>query len=572
MPIRLIDTTTLRMKVFLGAKIPAYAILSHTWVEDEEVDFLEMNAILRDPQHPATDKSGYEKIRATCREAKRHGISYAWVDTCSIDKSSSAELTEAINSMFAWYRNAEVCFVFLSDVGPDSNILTTLQHCRWMTRGWTLQELIAPRDLRFYNSAWEHVGSKMSLKQQIRDTTAINDEVLEDCDALQDVPVARRMAWASRRETTRVEDIAYCLLGIFDVNMPLLYGEGDKAFIRLQEEIIRRSDDLSIFCNLPGFESLDQPPRPSTGTGDTRCLERYQDLFATSPKDFSVCYDISRGEWSGLIHTFSSTNVGVRFENVRIHVAHTVSNLERRSFYILPLGHMSPHISCTLLLEKIGPKYFVRRNHFSATNQLRFEMTWAMPGEPQDLHIVSKLTPAIYRQIHSVNRYGIEIKIRGNTRGPALSHERLYGTIEKAMPEDSWDAIGERFLVTMSAFRGYVKVRTGAANKIRDGVRVSYQQWFLGLKQDSRLGRTNFRGPLLKFLQFPDLAQEDEEQVAWDAMQEYGFDYAPCQLFLQALDAVLQARVERVQEVGDTRFRVVVDCDYASSRSQRRFK
>ncbi|KAL6244535.1 hypothetical protein RBB50_008777 [Rhinocladiella similis] len=251
MPIRLIDTTTLRMQVFVGAKIPVYAILSHTWVEDEEVDFQEMNAIQSDPEHRATEKSGYDKIQATCREARRQDIPYAWVDTCCIDKSSSADLSEAINSMFAWYRNAKACFVFLADVGPNSNILTALRHCRWMSRGWTLQELIAPRDLRFYNNSWEYVDNKKSLMQEIREITAINYEVLNDCGALSDVPVARRMSWASHRETTRVEDIAYCLLGIFDVNIPLLYGEGGEGLYQTSgrdNPTLRRSLDLLQFA------------------------------------------------------------------------------------------------------------------------------------------------------------------------------------------------------------------------------------------------------------------------------------------------------------------------------------
>jgi len=172
-------------------------------------------------------------------------------DTCCINKSSSAELSEAINSMFAWYRRAKVCYAYLSDIEARED----LGKSQWFKRGWTLQELLAPVHVVFYGgAAWTFLGTKASLKEEIWTATGIpvhflHEEHEEDGRRdIQTASIAERMFWASSRETTRREDLAYCLLGMFDVNMPLIYGEGDKAFIRLQEEIMRESTDQSLFA------------------------------------------------------------------------------------------------------------------------------------------------------------------------------------------------------------------------------------------------------------------------------------------------------------------------------------
>ncbi|OTA56636.1 HET-domain-containing protein [Hypoxylon sp. EC38] len=221
--------------------VPAYAILSHTWGE-EEVTFSDMS----DPGKAET-KDGFKKIRATCRVALEQDLKYAWIDTCCIDKSSSAELSEAINSMFAWYKKAAICFVWLSDFTSFLDETLNLGNCKWFSRGWTLQELIAPSQINFYDKSWNCFGSKLQLASVLSWITGVDTSVLKG-GSLDEILVGRRMSWASNRTTTRVEDIAYCLLGIFDINMPLLYGEGKKAFTRLQEEIIRSSHDLSIFA------------------------------------------------------------------------------------------------------------------------------------------------------------------------------------------------------------------------------------------------------------------------------------------------------------------------------------
>lgn len=242
---RLINTKSFEFKEFLGSATPQYAILSHTW-EDEEVSLQE--AIECSPF--LFTKKGYHKIVNYCRVAAEDGYDWAWVDTCCIDKKNHAELAESINSMFRWYQQASVCHVFLSDLPSASELDDALPKCRWFTRGWTLQELLAPGVVKFYDGTWNLRGTKADLFDQLSKITGILWSVLAGERPLHDISVGVRMSWASNRETTRPEDIAYCLLGIFDVNMPMIYCEGNKAFRRLQEEIIRQSNDLTIFaCN-----------------------------------------------------------------------------------------------------------------------------------------------------------------------------------------------------------------------------------------------------------------------------------------------------------------------------------
>ncbi|KAH7092380.1 heterokaryon incompatibility protein-domain-containing protein [Paraphoma chrysanthemicola] len=237
---RLIHTATLEVHEFLNEKAaPRYVILSHTW-GDEECTLQQMD---NSNTEWLSQRAGYRKILSFCAEARKHGHCWAWVDTCCIDKSSTAELSEAINCMFGWYRNADHCYVYLSDVREAAQIA----QARWFTRGWTLQELIAPATIWFYNSVWEVLGSKQSLQEELQQLTGIDAEVL-NTGILDNISTAQRMSWAAKRQTTRPEDLAYSLLGIFGVHMPLLYGEGARSFIRLQEEILKISSDQSLFA------------------------------------------------------------------------------------------------------------------------------------------------------------------------------------------------------------------------------------------------------------------------------------------------------------------------------------
>ncbi|KAI0379436.1 HET-domain-containing protein [Hypomontagnella monticulosa] len=305
----LIDTQCkdIRLVQITAPEEYSYAILSHTW-EDEEVSFQDFHDLDR-----RVEMKGFNKIAWTCRLASERGLRYAWVDTCCIDKTSSAELSEAINSMFMWYMTSAVCFVYLSDHPPQLSFEDHFRRCRWLTRGWTLQELIAPRAAEFYDAAWNFRGRKPELNSFLAHVTNIDEAVLKDSQVLFEVPVGRRMSWAARRQTTRIEDLAYCLLGIFGVNMPMIYGEGAKAFMRLQEEIVKETNDLSLFA------WSDIPPSLS-GT-ESWMQQHYRGIFARSPREFANCHHLRpRIKDAFLTKEFTVTNKGLRIETALVSV------------------------------------------------------------------------------------------------------------------------------------------------------------------------------------------------------------------------------------------------------------
>lgn len=284
---RLIHTSRLQMKEFFEASLPDYAILSHTW-GDGEVSCQGFT------QPECRSKPGWKKIEACCELAVGHGVEWAWIDTCCIDKTSSAELSEAINSMFRWYRKAAVCYVFLSDF-DESSEWAGLAHCRWFTRGWTLQELLAPSKVEFYDMSLIFVGDRESLSHRISHITGNPTAYLQAEGAdLSEACIAQRMFWTSRRQTTRPEDIAYCLLGILDINMPLLYGEGSKAFARLQQQILAQSSDESLFA----WTLSDPEP----------C-----GMLARSPRDFAASGNVHRLITRPVRPPSMSTNQGLEF-------------------------------------------------------------------------------------------------------------------------------------------------------------------------------------------------------------------------------------------------------------------
>jgi hypothetical protein len=203
-------------------------------------------------------------------------------NSCCIDKTSTAELSEAINSMFRWYREARVCYAYLADVQEA----TQLADSRWFTRGWTLQELVAPSTVWFYTVDWQYLGSKVDLQLELQRVTGIDTGVLTD-GVLEKVSIAGRMSWAAKRQTTRIEDRAYSLMGIFDVNMPLLYGEGKKAFVRLQEEIMKTSDDQSLFAW--GMPAEVKTMQQFLDTNKVSNFAHLRGIFADSPSEFTHC-------------------------------------------------------------------------------------------------------------------------------------------------------------------------------------------------------------------------------------------------------------------------------------------
>ncbi|GAB7324341.1 hypothetical protein MBLNU13_g08297t1 [Cladosporium sp. NU13] len=289
---RVLDTKTLEFREFPDLPDKPYAILSHRW-GSAEITYKKY----RKSRDSIQRRAGYKKVVDFCRIARQRDFRYAWVDTCCIDKRSSAELSEAINSMYRWYKESTECYVYLEDYrfwDPSP-----LGACEWFKRGWTLQELLAPRHCVFFTANWDVIGHKHyyrnprcacessnsnidhnntsskptsfdhgpNLLQQLVAATKIPGSMLTGITEISTASVARRMSWASHRSTSRIEDRAYSLLGIFDINMPLLYGERTKAFRRLQEEIIRTSNDPSIFAFgrdqlLSVEESMYERPQP----------------------------------------------------------------------------------------------------------------------------------------------------------------------------------------------------------------------------------------------------------------------------------------------------------------------
>jgi hypothetical protein len=272
---RLLNTKTRELESFFGKPAPAYAIFSHTWREGE-VTFEEFDSI------EAKKKPGYLKIKQACLQAEKDGLGWIWIDTCGIDKRSSAELSEAINSMFRWYQKADVCYAFLDDI----HLVEQFDQARWFSRGWTLQELIAPREVRFFNSKWEFIGERSDLASRIKSVTGINMKALRSLrlDYLRSISIAKRMSWAADRHTTRDEDLAYCLMGLFNVNMPLLYGEGWNAFRRLQEEIMRLSTDQTIFVHYRLSDSPLSAIKHRLARGGTNLLAKHPVCFESSRK------------------------------------------------------------------------------------------------------------------------------------------------------------------------------------------------------------------------------------------------------------------------------------------------
>ena len=262
---RLLHTSTLKLHEFFDYQIPCYVILSHTW-GNEEVTLQDLE------KEESKNRAGYAKITGCCALALSSGWEWVWIDTCCIDKTSSADLSEAINSMYRWYRDSQVCYAYLTDCFLQSDRISDGDFCqsRWFTRGWTLQELLAPDTVIFYDRDWREIGTKSSLKPQISRITGISCQHMTNP---QSASIAAKMSWASKRQTSRVEDVAYSLLGIFDLTMPLLYGEGNNAFKRLQYELIAaRSDDESIYAwthNVPGPSGmLAHSPIAFTDSGD----------------------------------------------------------------------------------------------------------------------------------------------------------------------------------------------------------------------------------------------------------------------------------------------------------------
>lgn len=415
---RLINVETLRLETFVKEdKIPRYAILSHTWgADDEEISFEDIQR--RNMKKPG---NGIKKLRGCCKQAMKDGLAYAWIDTCCINKDSSKELDEAINSMFRWYRNAAVCYAYLADVshGDDYwNPASAFFSSAWFTRGWTLQELLAPLKLHFYNQEWSSIGTREDMVDEVETITYIPRRFLLGWEDFHEAAsVAQRMSWAASRQTTRKEDAAYCLLGIFNTTMTMIYGEGgDRAFRRLQEEIMKRTGDHSILAwGLSGEESNTTVTSESVVSAG---------VLATAPSDFANSgHIVTRRQDASPVNAFeiSVGRLGIRLP------LHTTSAGE--TFVLLSCGPAQTRE------EVVGIPVHKISSDAASTEYLR----------PQGRYSVLLPKPAL--QTSTANRLHIQIERQRKGRerkGPRQfwlhidGHQKLNLKLEEEYPRLRW--------------------------------------------------------------------------------------------------------------------------------------
>jgi hypothetical protein len=458
---RLLHTSSLTLHEYFDESVPPYGILSHTWAENEEVSYQEMLNL----SSLVMAKTGYQKIINCAHTIKELGYDYVWIDTCCIDKSSSAELSESINSMYNFYKNSKVCLAYMADVHRDTGQPSldesafkswglpenypNFQSSRWFTRGWTLQELIAPTNVVFYDSEWQVIARIQEIAKAVERFIEIPELVLL-FGITESYCVAEKMKWASKRRTTRREDMAYCLFGLFNIHMPLLYGEGDRAFERLQEKILKRSEDLSLF--------LWQDEEDSEYV--------HRGLLARSPAEFSK-FTISRRavnmaptrpiklhykSWNASKSPCWITNIGVQLS---VHL------LEARSFYksaILnadyPMFFENPkddeyvfnvinfHVGSTLIsfyillkrLEKDG-------NQFARL--LPGRISSLERSEGHDYRPPPKLETIFIRQNLKVKPTIIDPRIYGFSLYIALSERSLSGPVQAPQIQEASDVLGQ---------------------------------------------------------------------------------------------------------------------------------
>ena len=318
-----------------------YAILSHTWQRDRRGNEKEVTYQIFQAQPKGKrqgHEAGWEKVEKACDIALKHKIKWIWIDSCCINKTDIQELTEAVNSMYQWYEQSRICIAYLGDLDG-----TELTSCTWFLRGWTLQELIAPSKVLFYNKRWEYCGSKngyniednyneaKDLSSQVADISGIDRDLLREKDSvlikrsLSSVPACQKMYWASKRKTTKAEDMAYCLIGIFGINhMHLKYGEGRGAFIRLQEEIIKQSNDSTLFawqvlhpdqCITENLLNLDEKGPFERISEFPKSRRRLHGIFACHPGEFQLAREIKPKQHIIYNDEITVTSRGIKLTN-----------------------------------------------------------------------------------------------------------------------------------------------------------------------------------------------------------------------------------------------------------------
>lgn len=318
---RCLNTTTFQIKEADHAwfKRQGYAILSHRW-SSSEILFHEIDAYgeeLRRTKGRHANKA-LDKILGACFIARQQSFQWMWMDSCCINRRSPMDLTESINSTFRWYREASVCIAYLADivVPPPRSTTSTLFDDRtgrpsiWFTRAWTLQELLAPTSMQFYDSNWRFMGTRGQLAKPIQQITGIKTQFLTGAEDFRSACIATKMSWMAGRQTTQVEDMAYSMLGIFNVSMKASYGDGPLAFIKLQQELIYKNDESLFAWRMPPGENIkgrSSVPSLQIGPGEWG-------LMAASPAWYAGCGQMSTLAGRGVIRHmggFGLTSQGI---------------------------------------------------------------------------------------------------------------------------------------------------------------------------------------------------------------------------------------------------------------------
>lgn len=323
---------------------PPFAVLSHTWGREE----ISHTDIVTGSGY---DKAGYKKINFCAEQAVKDGLRHFWIDTCCLDKSSSAELQEAIGSMFQWYQSAKRCYVYLSDVStrdfpgssslPQQKWMDDFPRSRWFTRGWTLLELLAPKDITFFSKEGDQLGSKISLMDQIQHTTRI------PMPALQGVPLAQfsldeRYSWLEGRDTTRPEDKAYCMIGVFGVVMQIMYGEGRASSFRRLDDLVRNPATIP---QMPISSNFDEE-----GAGT---VLRDVPLTSTSRRDIEEVSNADSDTVTNISSIFSESKMSTSSATASLSPIQT-SGVVQISRALLSNKDMST--LCTIVVQKTKPR------------------------------------------------------------------------------------------------------------------------------------------------------------------------------------------------------------------------
>jgi hypothetical protein len=376
---------------YFDRAIPPYAILSHTWGKiSQEVTLRDMM------EDKAFQKVGYQKIEFCREKAAQDNLRYFWVDTCCIDKTSSAETQDAINSMFKWYKNAARCYVYLDDVSTRTSQLNTVfRNSIWFTRAWTLQELIAPSSVEFFSREGVSLGSKRSRIAEIHRTTGIPIDALHGA-TMSVFSVDERMSWAKGRKSRREEDEAYALLGIFDVHMPIIYGEGKENAHRRLWRKIRETNNADSYPGWAGESAADPYRTIIPGQIHTENLTDFEvpaipELDSDDESEIASIF--SDGEMSSSAASTASMNpvqtIGIREvsqallsnDDLRALYTTAVNSIERRKVRSHFRGFLKNY-GRYLLKDALGNPLEIQAAKFvvELAGRIADEISWAITG------------------------------------------------------------------------------------------------------------------------------------------------------------------------------------------------